>query len=91
MKVQFYATLRQIAGGKTAEVPVAEGATAGDLLHAVSTTYPALAGVIWTADGGLSEYVKVFVNGREVRHLDGLATILPDNADVDIFPPVAGG
>ena len=31
------------------------------------------------------------LNGRDIRHLDGLETQIPPNSDMDIFPPVAGG
>lgn len=91
MKVQFYATLRQIAGGKTAHVELAECATAGDLLRALERRYPAFTPLLWRADGTLSDYLKVFVNGREIRHLQMLDTPVPPTAEVDIFPPVAGG
>lgn len=91
MKVSFYATLRPIVGGRSVEMPVAAGATAHDLLREASTIYPALSPLLWREDGGLRDYIKVFVGGREIAHLDGLGTVIPDGVDVDIFPPVAGG
>ena len=51
----------------------------------------ALAPLLWTPDGGLSDYIKVFVDGREMRHLQGLATPVPPDAQLDVFPPAAGG
>jgi molybdopterin synthase sulfur carrier subunit len=91
VKVTFYATLRQVVGGRTAEVPVVPGATADDLLHAASGMFPGLGPLIWNADGGLRDYIRVVVNGRQIEHLDGLATVIPAEASIDIFPPVAGG
>lgn len=91
MKIQFYATLRQIAGGKTVEVELAERATVRELLAALEQRYPAFAPLMWRPDGSLSDYFKVFVNGREIRHLQLLDTPVPPAAEVDIFPPVAGG
>ena len=35
--------------------------------------------------------VNVFVEGRNIRWLEGLATPLEPDQVVDIFPPVAGG
>ncbi|MFN8558262.1 MAG: DUF1952 domain-containing protein [Dehalococcoidia bacterium] len=78
MKVQFYATFRQVAGGKQAEVALPAGASARDLLVAVTERYPAFAPMFWEADGRLSDYVKVFVDGREIRHLQLLDTPVPE-------------
>ncbi|SVD26471.1 uncharacterized protein METZ01_LOCUS379325, partial [marine metagenome] len=36
-------------------------------------------------------YVAVMVNGRDIRHTGGLETPLEPDAELDIFPPVAGG
>ncbi len=42
-------------------------------------------------DGHLKHYVNVYVNGEEVRSLEGLATPLKDGDDVAIIPALAGG
>lgn len=91
MRVSFYATLRPIVGGRTVDLAVAYGATAHDLLREASATFPALAPLLWAEDGSLRNYIKVFVGGREIAHLDGLETVIPEGTVVDIFPPVAGG
>ena len=41
--------------------------------------------------GAVRPYVAVMVNGRDIRHTGGLETPLPPDAELDIFPPVAGG
>jgi MoaD family protein len=91
MEVRFYATFRPIVGGKTQHFELAPGATASTLLKATVERYPDMATRIWDAAGGLSEHVKVFVNGREIVHMQGLDTPVPADAEVDIFPPTAGG
>lgn len=91
MKVQVYATLRPIVGGKRMPVLPEPGETVRSYLTRVTEAYPALARLVWTEDGGLTDYLKVFINGRDARVLDGAETVFPDGADVDIFPPVAGG
>ena len=91
MRVKFYATLRQIVDSRTVELPLVPGGTARDLLTAATSTYPRLAPLVWTGDGGLRDYIKVFIDGREIAYLAGLDTIVPPDANVDIFPPVAGG
>jgi molybdopterin synthase sulfur carrier subunit len=91
MRVNFHATLRPLAGGKSVEFDLPPGATAGDLLRAVSDRFPAIGELLWTPEGDLGDYIKVFVDGREIRHLQLLATPVPPGAEVDIFPPAAGG
>ncbi len=91
MEVRFYAMLRQAVGGKTAMFDLPAGATAKTLLDAASERFPPLATLIWDSNGELGEYVKVFVDGRDIRHLDGIHTPVPADADVAIFPPSAGG
>jgi molybdopterin synthase sulfur carrier subunit len=91
MRVNFYATLRPLAGGKTVELDLGGGTTAGDLLHAVSERFPAIGELLWTDAGELGDYIKVFIDGREIRHLQRLETPVPAGAEVDIFPPAAGG
>lgn len=91
MDVCFYATLRQIVGGKRVAFDFPKETTALDVLRAAETRFPALSSLLWQADGSLSDYIKVFVDGREMRHLQGLATPVPQDAQLDIFPPAAGG
>ena len=91
MQIRFYATLRPIVGGRQIEVALDGDGTAGALLHQLSDRYPRLGAMLWAPDGELTDYIKVFVDGREIRHLDGLATAIQADAAVDIFPPVAGG
>ncbi len=91
MDVAFYATLRQAVGQKTVQFDLPGAATVKTLLDAVTVRYPSLGPLIWQPDGTLGDYIKVFVNGREIRHLQMLDTPLPREASIDIFPPVAGG
>ncbi len=91
MRVNFYATLRPLAGQKTVEFDLPPGSTAGDLLRAVGERFPPIGALLWTETGELGDYIKVFVDGREIRHLQLLATPVPPGAEVDIFPPAAGG
>ena len=92
MRVNFYATLRQTAGGKTVELPLSEGATVRQLLDAVLEKYPAMRGDLFDAGGRLYPHVHVFINGRDAPYLDdGLDTVLAETDAVDLFPAVGGG
>jgi len=91
MDVNFYATLHTIVGGRRVPFDLPDGSTAGDLLRCATSEFPALAPLIWEADGQLADFIKVFIDGREIRNLQGLDTPVAADATVDIFPPTAGG
>jgi molybdopterin converting factor small subunit len=42
-------------------------------------------------DGGLRRFVNVYLDGEDVRFLDGMDTPVPDGAELQILPAVAGG
>jgi len=42
-------------------------------------------------DGEIRRFVNVFVNGEDVRFLDGLTTAINAGDEVSIVPAVAGG
>ncbi|MHC4822173.1 MAG: ubiquitin-like small modifier protein 1 [Planctomycetota bacterium] len=92
MKVNFYATLRAMAGGKTDDFDLGEGATARSLLAAVLERYPDMREELLDEDGELFPHVHLFVNGRDAPHLDdGMETVLKAEDKIDLFPAVAGG
>jgi molybdopterin converting factor small subunit len=42
-------------------------------------------------EGELRRFVNVYVDGEDVRFQQGLATSVPEDAEVAIIPAVAGG
>jgi molybdopterin synthase sulfur carrier subunit len=91
MQVKFYASLRQAAGTKMTDVEVSTGTSVRDVLVEVTHRYPSLDKFIWKDQGELSEHAHVFVNGENIRRLDGLDTAIKPDDHVDIFPPLVGG
>jgi molybdopterin synthase sulfur carrier subunit len=92
MKVNFFATLRPIVGGKTVEFELPERATAADLLNIVVERFPPLRAELLDEQGQLYPHVHLFVNGRDAPYLpDGMETVLKPTDTVNIFPAVAGG
>ena len=92
MNVNFYATLRQIAGGKTIEIPLPDGGTVQQLLDAVVERFPEMREELLDPAGGLYPHVHLFVNGRDAPHLEqAMETPLGDADKIDLFPAVAGG
>lgn len=92
MKINFYATLRPIVGGKTVDFPEAAGKTVLQTIDALIARYPDLRQELFRSDGTLYPHIHFFVNGRDAEFLDdGLNYILQADDTINIFPPVGGG
>jgi molybdopterin synthase sulfur carrier subunit len=78
----------QVGGNKEVELV---GATVGAVVEALTTAYPSLKSQLLTADGDLNRFVNVYVNGQDVRYLDGLATAVAERDEVRLLPAMAGG
>ena len=87
--VKFPAVLRANVGG--AREVDAEGETIGDVLDGLVATYPSLKDQLYTEDGELNRFVNVYVNGQDVRYLDGTATPVAERDEVRLLPAMAGG
>ena len=87
--VKFPAVLRANVGG--AREVDADGETIGDVLDALVATYPSLKDQLFTEDGELNRFVNVYLNGQDVRYLDGRATAVDNRDEVRLLPAMAGG
>ena len=87
--VKFPAVLRANVGGAR-EVDAA-GSTIGEVLDQLVGTFPSLRDQLFTEDGELNRFVNVYVNGQDVRYLDGTATAVDDRDEVRLLPAMAGG
>lgn len=90
MQVRLYATLRQIVGSRSVTLDPS-GSTVRAVIDDLIALHPGLAERIFATDGETLQYVAIMVNGRDIRHLDGLDTLVSGDSELDIFPPVAGG
>ena len=69
----------------------AEGATLSALVDELEGSFPGMRERLCDEDGGLRRFVNVYVNGEDVRFLQGLDTALGDGDEISIVPAVAGG
>ena len=69
----------------------AEGATVGEVLAQVAAQYPDLKHQIYEDDTKLRGFVNVFVDGTNIKKLNGLDTPVAAGATVMIVPAIAGG
>jgi molybdopterin/thiamine biosynthesis adenylyltransferase/rhodanese-related sulfurtransferase/molybdopterin converting factor small subunit len=87
--VRIPTPLRGFVGGR-AEVAV-DGATVGEVMRELTRAYPELRRHLYADDGGLRNFVNVYLNDEEVRHLGGERTPLRDQDTLTIVPSIAGG
>lgn len=91
MEVRLFATLRPIVGGPSVQLNAGPGDSVRALLDELIATWPDLKRELFDAGGQLHNNIHVFINGRDVRYLDGLDMAIPEDAQIRIFPPVGGG
>ena len=72
------------------EVP-ASGSTVGEAMTGLVAQFPALKPHLYRNSGGLHAFVNLFVNGSNVRDLQGLDTPLGDDDELRLLPSIAGG
>jgi len=87
--VRIPAVLRPAVGGEK-ELDV-QGGTVGEVIDSLIGRFPTLRDQLLTAEGGLNRFVNVYVNGQDVRYLEGLATKVEPRDEVRLLPAMAGG
>ena len=87
--VKIPTQLRASAGGEAQAV--LDGATVQEVLDGLFELHGELRSRIYDEDGSLRRFVNVYLAGEDIRFLDGLATPVPDGAELTVLPAVAGG
>lgn len=75
----FFATLRDRVGVKSVEMEIPNQTMIADFKKILAERYPALA--------GLMNHTLISINHEYVFD----ETIIPNNAEIALFPPVSGG
>lgn len=86
--VRIPTPLRPHAGGN--DSAQADGTTVGEVLNALTTTYPELRTRLFDGED-LRRFVNVYVNNEDIRFLEDLDTPVAAADEVSIIPAVAGG
>lgn len=89
VNVRIPAPLRPMVGG-AAEV-VVDGDTVGEVLQALGSDHSGLLDRILDPTGQPRAFVNLYLDDKNVRTLDGLASRVTDGATLHIVPAVAGG
>jgi molybdopterin synthase sulfur carrier subunit len=62
-----------------------------ELIDKLEQAFPGFRARLCDDSGEIKRFINVFVNGEEIRGLQGKATLLSDRDEVSIIPAMAGG
>ena len=81
--------LRRMTNGE-AKVEI-DSSDVGDMVEKLDSSYPGFKARLVDENGDLRYFVNIYLNGEDVRFLQGLATTTKSGDEVSIVPAVAGG
>jgi len=87
--VRIPTPLRKMTNGQ-AKVEV-DSAVMGDLVDKLNSEYPGFKDRLVDEEGELRYFVNIYLNGEDIRFMDGLKTATADGDEISIVPAVAGG
>ena len=89
VKVRIPTPLRGLTQDQ--DVVPGEAGTLGACIDGLETSFPGLKDRICDDTGELRRFVNIYINGEDVRFMDGLESTLNEGDEVSIVPAVAGG
>ena len=81
--------LRKVTNG--ADKAEVEEGSLSSIMSSLDTQFPGIQGRLCNDDGSLRSFVNIYINGEDVRFLDGLNSEAKSGDEVSIVPAVAGG
>ena len=89
VQVRIPTPLRRLTDGQ--DKVEAEGATIADVISSLEAQFPGMRERVCDEQGELRNFVNVYVNGEDVRFLDGLSSSTKPGDEISLVPAVAGG
>ena len=87
--VRIPTPLRRVTSGQ--DKVTVKGATLNEIVASLNAQFPGIKERICDDTGELRNFVNVYVNGEDVRFLEGLSTATKSGDEISIVPAVAGG
>ena len=87
--VRIPTPLRRMTNGKD-KVEV-ESANLNELVEKLNGEFPGFKDRLVDEEGELRYFVNIYLNGEDVRFMDGLNTSTSEGDEISIVPAVAGG
>ena len=90
IEIKFLTRFLEITGERTTQIDDVNNIS--DLIDVLIKKYgEKFNEILWDDKGNLRDYLKVMLNGEDVRGIDGLETPLKDGDQVVMFQTIAGG
>ena len=89
VSVRIPTPLRRVTNGQD-KVSI-EGATLNEIVASLDAQFPGFKERLCDEQGELRNFVNIYVNGEDVRFLNGLSTATSSGDEISIVPAVAGG
>ncbi len=90
LSIHFFNILADAAGIRVVNKSVAYDTCLIDAIRLLSADYPAAFQGMLLPNGAISNYLKIFINGRLIDNAATL-TLLNDGDEIMLFPAVSGG
>jgi sulfur-carrier protein len=90
IKILIPSTLRTLTNNETT-ISLDGSSTVADCLTELETKYPGMGERLRDEGGEIRRFVNIYVNGDDVRFLEGTATALKAGDELSIVPAMAGG
>ena len=87
--VRIPTPLRRVTNGQD-KVSV-EGTTLNEIISSLDAEFPGIKERLCEEQGQLRNFVNVYINGEDVRFLEGLESATKSGDEISIVPAVAGG
>ena len=68
-----------------------EASTIGEFIESMESDYPGFKERVMDESGQLRYFVNIYLNGEDVRFLQGVDTATQSGDEISIVPAVAGG
>ncbi|MCW3061195.1 MAG: ubiquitin-like small modifier protein 1 [Capsulimonas sp.] len=65
--------------------------TIAELIQSLESEYPGMGNRLSSEDGVLRRFINIYVNGEDIRFLQGADTPVKNGDEVSIVPAIAGG
>ena len=87
--VKIPTPLRKLTNNETSGDAV--GKTNEQIVESLDSAYPGMRERLIDDNGDLRHFVNIYLNGEDIRYIDGLKSPVSDNDELSIVPAVAGG
>ena len=87
--VRIPTPLRRVTNGQ--EKALAEGGNLDEAISSLDAQFPGIRERLCDERGEIRNFVNIYVNGEDIRFLDGLRTATKPGDEISIVPAVAGG